>query len=56
MKTKKPIQKKPSAVARENGRPTINAELVDALFVETIANMVALQAVWEKISRKEELK
>jgi hypothetical protein len=56
MKTKTPIQKKPSAVTRENGRPTINAEFVDDLFAETIQNLMALQVVWEKISLKEELK
>jgi hypothetical protein len=56
MKTKTPTKKKPPAVARENGRPTINAELVDDMFAETIQNLMALQAVWEKISLKEELK
>jgi hypothetical protein len=56
MKTKTPIQKKPSAVTRESGRPTINAEFVDDLFAETIQNLMALQVVWEKISLKEELK
>jgi hypothetical protein len=48
--------KKGSAVTRENGRPTINAEFVDDLFAETIQNLMALQVVWEKISLKEELK
>jgi hypothetical protein len=43
------------AVTREDGRVTINAELVDDLFVQTIANLMALQVVWEKISLKEEL-
>lgn len=55
MKTKTPTKKKPPAVTRENGRPTINAELVDELFVQTISNLMALQVVWEKISLKEEL-
>ena len=55
MKTKTPIQKKPPAVTRENGRPTINAEVIDDLFTQTIANLMALQVVWEKISLKEEL-
>ena len=52
MKTK--AAKRP-AVTREDGRVTINAELVDDLLVQTIANLMALQVVWEKISLKEEL-
>ena len=56
MKTKTPTKKKPPTVARENGRPTINAEAVDELFEQTIANLLALQNVWQKISLKEELK
>jgi hypothetical protein len=40
---------------RPHPRPTINAELVDDLFEQTIANLMALQVVWEKISLKEEL-
>ena len=56
MKTKTPTKKKPPAVTRENGRPTINAEAVDELFEQTIANLIALQDVWQKISLKEELK
>jgi hypothetical protein len=43
------------ATAPANERPTINAELVDELFEQTIANLMALQIVWEKISLKEEL-
>jgi hypothetical protein len=41
---------------RPHPRPTINAEMVDDLFTQTIANLMALQVVWEKISLKEELK
>jgi hypothetical protein len=52
----KPPKKKPPAVTSENGRPTINAEMVDDLFAETMQNLMALQLVWEKISLKEELK
>ena len=55
MKTKKTTKKVAKATAPANERPTINAELVDQLFEETIANMMALQVVWEKISLKEEL-
>lgn len=57
MKTKKPT-KKPAvpAAMRPHPKPTINAEMVDQLFEQTIANMMALQVVWEKISLKEELK
>jgi hypothetical protein len=55
-KPRKPAKKKTPAVTRENGRVTINAEMVDDLFTETIANMMALQIVWEKISLKEKLK
>ena len=57
MKTKKPT-KKPAvpAAMRPHPKPTINAEMVDQLFEQTIANMMALQVVWEKISRKGELK
>jgi hypothetical protein len=63
MKTKTPPKKNPPrknppppAVTSENGRPTINAEMVDDLFAETMQNLMALQLVWEKISLKEELK
>jgi len=56
MKTKTPTKKKPPAVTCDNGRPTINAEVIDDLFEQTIANLMALQVVWEKISLKEELK
>ena len=57
MKTKKPTKKKPAvpAAMRQHPRPTINAEMVDDLFTQTIANLMALQVVWEKISLKEEL-
>ena len=58
MKTKTPTTKKKPAIPagmRPHPRPTINAELVDDLFAETIANLMALQVVWEKISLKEEL-
>jgi hypothetical protein len=59
-KPRKPNQKKTKAavpaIVRPHPRPTINAELVDDLFEETIANLMALQVVWEKISLKEELK
>ena len=58
MKTKKPnkkVAKALPAAMRQHPRPTINAELVDQLFEETIANLMALQIVWEKISLKEEL-
>ena len=48
MKTKATTKKKPPAVTRENGRPTINAEAVDDLFEQTIANLIALQDVWQK--------
>jgi hypothetical protein len=52
---KKTTKKVAKAPAPANERPTINAELVDQLFEETIANMMALQVVWERISLKEEL-
>ena len=53
---KKTTKKKPSApAAMRPPKPTINAEAVDALFEQTIANLYALQIVWEKISLKEEL-
>jgi hypothetical protein len=57
MKTKK-TTKKPTvpAAMRPHPKPTINAEMVDQLFEQTIANMMALQVVWEKISLKEKLK
>jgi hypothetical protein len=55
-KPRKPTKKKTPAVTRENGRVTINAEVIDDLFTETIANLMALQIVWEKISLKEKLK
>lgn len=58
-KPRKPTQKKTKAAIpasmRPHPRPTINAELVDDLFEETIANLMALQVVWEKISFKKEL-
>ena len=55
-KTTKPRTKKTPAVTRENGRVTITAEAIDEIFTETIANLMALQIVWEKISLKEKLK
>lgn len=55
MKPKKPNKKVAKAPAAANERPTINAEMVDDLFTQTIANLMALQVVWEKISLKEEL-
>jgi hypothetical protein len=55
MKTKTPIQKKPPAVTRENGQVTINAEAVDELFEQVIAEVIALRDIWQKISLKEEL-
>ena len=58
-KPRKPTQKKTKAAIpagmRPHPRPTINAELVDVLFEETIANLMALQVVWEKVSFKREL-
>jgi hypothetical protein len=50
---KTPPKKKPPAVTSENGRPTINAEAVDELIEQTIANLYALQMVWEEISLDE---
>jgi hypothetical protein len=44
------------ALTAASDRPTINAEAVDELFEQTIANLMALQDVWQKISLKEELK
>ena len=57
MKTKNP-PKNPAvpAAMRPHPKPTINAEAVDELIEQTIANLYALQMVWEKISLKEELK
>ena len=55
MKTKKTTKKIAKAPAPANHRPTIDAELVDELFEQTIANLMALQTVWERISLKEEL-
>ena len=59
-KPRKPTQKKTKAAIpagmRPHPRPTINAEVIDDLFTQTIANLMALQVVWEKISLKEELK
>lgn len=55
MKTKATTKKKPPAVTRENGRPTINAEAVDELIEQAIANLYAVKMVWEKISLREEL-
>jgi hypothetical protein len=59
-KPRKPTKKKTKAAIpagmRPHPRPTLNAELVDDLFEQTIANLMALQVVWEKISLKEELK
>jgi hypothetical protein len=52
---KKTTKKVAKATAPANHRPTINAELVDELFEQTIANLMALQIVWERISLKEEL-
>ena len=58
-KPRKPTKKKTKAAIpagmRPHPRPTINAEMVDDLFTQTIANMMALQVVWEKVSLKEEL-
>jgi hypothetical protein len=58
-KPRNPTKKKTKAAIpagmRPHPRPTINAELVDDLFKQTIANLMALQVVWEKISLKEEL-
>lgn len=56
MKTKAPTKPPKPAGQRTKAPITIKAELVDHLFEETIANVRALQAVWEKISLKEELK
>ena len=56
MKTKTPTKKKPSAVTRENGQVTINAEAVDEVFEQVIAEVIALRDIWQKISLKEELK
>jgi hypothetical protein len=53
MKTKATTKKKPPVVTRENGRPTINAEAVDELIEQTIANLYALQMVREEISLDE---
>ena len=53
---KKTTKKVAKAPATANDRPTINAEAVDALIEQTIANLYALQMVWEKISLKEESK
>ena len=55
MKTKATTKKKPPVVTRENGRPTINAEALDDLIEQTIANLYALQMVWERITFKKEL-
>jgi ribosomal protein S9 len=59
-KPRKPTKKKTKAaipaVTRDNGRVTINAEVIDDIFTEIIAKIMALQIVWEKISLKEELK
>jgi|SanBayMetagenome_1026888.scaffolds.fasta_scaffold73636_1 hypothetical protein len=52
---KKTTKKVAKAPAPANHRPTINAEAVDALIEQTIANLYALQMVWDKISLKEEL-
>jgi hypothetical protein len=57
MKTAKRTKTKVAkAPATANDRLTINAEAVDALIEQTIANLYALQMVWEKISLKEESK
>ena len=56
MKTKATTKQKLPAVTREDGRMTINAEMVDDLFAQTIGNLMALQVIWERISLKEELK
>lgn len=57
MKTKQPTKKKRAAPAamHTHPKPTINAEAVDALIEQTIANLYALQMAWDKISLKEEL-
>ena len=52
---KKTTKKVAKAPAPANHRPTIDAELVDELFEETIANLMALQMVWERITFKKEL-
>ena len=52
---KKTTKKKPPALTRKDGKVTISAEAIDELFEQTIANLYALQIVWEKISLKEEL-
>lgn len=51
-------KKKPAIPAgmRPHPRPTLDAELVDDLFTETIAGLMALQIIWEKISLKDEIK
>ena len=53
MKTKTPIQKKPPAVTRKNGRPTINAKLVDKLLADINSSLMALQLALKETSSKE---
>ena len=55
-KTKATTKKKPPVVTRENGQVTINAEALDDLIEQTIANLFVIQSAWGKISLKEELK
>lgn len=55
MKTKVPNQPPLPAGQRSKARVTIQAELVDNLFDETIANLEALRAVWHKVICEEEL-
>ena len=55
MKTTATTKQQLPAVTREDGRMTINAEMVDDLFAQTIGNHMALQVIWERISLKEEL-
>ena len=54
---KKTTKKKPPvpAAMRPHPKQTINAEVIDDLFTQTIANLMALQVVWEEISFKKEL-
>ena len=56
MKTKATTKKKPPVVTRESGQVTINAEALDDLIEQTIANLFVIQSAWEKIRLKEELK
>jgi hypothetical protein len=53
MKTKTPTKKKPPAVTRENGRPTINAKLVDKLLADISSSVMALQLALKETRSKE---